>query len=113
MLQSEAKNAPKKIQDLWNMLKPLTVEYLSEKVQLVDADYKLINSEAEYAEWERYEFECYGLRHKQTGLDHGVVRGVKSKWILEGTFKDGQAHGLFRTIEEDSIIINLWKRLRA
>ena len=71
------------------MLKPLTVEYLTEKVQLVDAEFKLINAEADYAEWERYEFECSGLRNKQTGLDLGVVRGVKQKWILEGTFKDG------------------------
>ena len=43
-------------------------------------------------------------------MQHGIVRGVKPGGrIWDCTFKNGEKHGLCRTIDKDKVSIELWK----
>jgi hypothetical protein len=63
-----------------------------------------------YDAWEEDGVEMHGMRHLITGEEHGIVRYV---WpggrIIEGTYKNGQSHGLFRAVLQDEVYINLFK----
>ena len=51
-----------------------------------------------------------GMRHKTTGVPHGILRWVQSNGdIFAATFKDGKKHGLFRMVGRGYVCIKLYK----
>jgi hypothetical protein len=52
---------------------------------------------AEYQEWGAGRWRNYGMRHKVTGAEHGIVRKVYYNGrVIEATYLDGRKHGLCR-----------------
>ena len=51
------------------------------------------------------------MRHKQNGTSHGVIRAVKpnDNWVIEGTYRDGKAHGLVKSMNDKRVILTLHK----
>ncbi len=49
------------------------------------------------------------MKHKYTGLAHGIVKVVKpNEFIEEGTYKDGKVYGLVRTVFKDKVQVSLY-----
>lgn len=67
----------------------------------------------EYATWEQYGKQFFGMRRKVTHKRHGVVRIVEPNGpIIEATYKDGALHGLYRRIDKDGVRVQVSKNGR-
>lgn len=51
---------------------------------------------------------CYGMIHNETGLAHGIVRKVLGSYLMEATYRNGQQHGLNRSIRRN-VTVALYK----
>ena len=63
---------------------------------------------AVYDEWDAvHAGRYYGMRHKETGERHGIVRWVlPDGCIEESTWKNGEFHGFYRVIENHPFMSN-------
>ena len=79
-------------------------------IKMVDPLFSAVDAkESVFAAWEdEYHNSCAGMRHRKTGASHGVIRAVKpNDWVVEGTYKDGKAHGLVRSLNSSKVVLTL------
>ena len=74
----------------------------------------MFDGNGEYAEWDDFASDqpvkCFGMRHKASGLRHGIVREVHPNgYIEEASFKEGKNCGLVRYVDKESVAVGLWK----
>ena len=85
---------------MWEETHSRNVEIILNYYDKIEENGRLIDGESEYAEWEGIspgQTKCmyYGMRHKQSGEPHGLVRCISDSGHLgEGSFKQGQMHGI-------------------
>ena len=95
---------------IWPLIKPMSVEHFQAFWVTVEQDLRLFDIEnAGFEEWEDG-WQHIGMRHMQTGKRHGIARTVTPNgWVHEASFKHGVFHGLKRTCDKQSVIIQLFK----
>ena len=84
---------------------------LSKYAKKIDPEYPVLDSTlAEFAQWEQNGWQLHGMQHKFHGREHGIIRGVKeNSQVLEGTYKNGRAHGIRREVYDDKTIVSMWR----
>lgn len=96
----------------WKMLKPLDLTVLRKFWLLADPKEKRLElKRVSFTTWTDNDGLIYtGMKEKDTGLSHGVVRVIKpDKWVSERTYRKGQIHGLSRQVSKDSVRVMLFK----
>ena len=97
---------------MWNWIEPISCDLFEGYWNIVDEGKLLNTDEAMYAKWcnEKYNLECEGMKHKESGREHGIVRWVSPTGIIcEASYKDGKQHGLCRWIKKSSVYVSLCK----
>lgn len=93
-------------------MRPLDLAALKKYWVLADPDDQRLNLlSVGFTEWvDDQGYEYAGMKDKETGLEHGVVRVVKpNEWMAERTYRNGRIHGLNRLVSENSVRITLYK----
>ena len=97
---------------MWKWIEPISCDLFEGYWNIVDEGKLLNTDEAIYAKWcnEKYNLECEGMKHKESGREHGIVRWVSPTGIIcEACYKDGKQHGLCRWIKKSSVYVSLCK----
>ena len=112
LLRSEPVGVAHYVKALWRSQKRLNLEIFCRYAYMVDENYTPVDPKTcAFAAWDdEFGNSCAGMRGKKSGASHGVIRAVKpNDWVVEGTYKDGKAHGLVRSMNDQKIIITLHK----
>ena len=91
-------------------MKRTNIEVFVKYMKMVDPTFSIVDTNvSNFSAWEdEYGNSCAGMRHKKSGTSHGVIRAVKpNDWVVEGTYKDGKAHGLVRSMNADRVVVTL------
>ena len=95
---------------------PMTQLALFQKYwNLVESNYSMLDyANSRYEIWQEdfcgQRYQCHGMKHKVSGLRHGIVRWVMpGQWISEATYRNGERHGLMRDIYPKRVSISLFK----
>ena len=94
----------------WMNIKRVSIELFTKYLKMVDPLYSAVNAvESVFGAWtDEFKNSCAGMRHRKTGASHGVIRAVKlNNWVVEGTYKDGKAHGLVRSLNGEKTVFTL------
>ena len=96
---------------MWRQLRHLDLldfKYYWEKLQELGP---LIDPVESYFDvWEVNGIQFLGMRHRETGEKHGVVREVVPEYgIIEASYKNGQVNGLQRHVYSDRALVCLIK----
>ena len=105
---------------LWKRMTKLTIQLFKSYWERVESEINLFDSNNAYFDvWEfknpaaeegEAGIKYVGMRNRFTGLQHGIVRCLMpGGGIVEATFKDGCAHGLYRAIFAEKIWIRVCK----
>ena len=96
-LKSSPLDASSRCLVLWQKLRPMTIEMLEKFWRKIEPKLELWDVDCRYEEWLHGSSRFFGMRNKETGRAHGVVREIRSNgFIAECTYKDGKTHGLLR-----------------
>ena len=96
----------------WNGMKPLDLKTLKRFWILASPESpKLELKNVVFAEWtDLCGFENYGMKQRDSGLEHGTVRSVQpGELVSEGTFRNGQVHGLKREVGKNHVRVSLFQ----
>lgn len=109
-LNSDPTGAANDIKEFWKRMRSMDVELLTKYRKMVDPNTPNITpSQCDYSRWKTEGYIFSGLKHKYTGLAHGIVKVIKpDEFIEEGTYKDGKVYGLVRTVFRDKVQISLF-----
>jgi hypothetical protein len=90
---------------LWRMLRPLDANLLAKYYSLASPKEPNIDYLAsQFKYWKKGNYHCFGMVHKETEKEHGIVRIVKpGDWISEQTYKHGRVHGLNRAVMKNEV----------
>lgn len=94
----------------WKSLKRTNIELFVQYLKIIEPSFSIVDASVSgFSAWEdEYGNSCAGMRHKKSGASHGVIRAVKpNDWVVEGTYKEGKAHGLVRSMNADRVVITL------
>ena len=75
----------------------------------------IFSEDAVYGEWEEEneyqgKIKCRGMMHRKTGEKHGIVQEIwPVGWLKEGSFRNGEVHGLQRIVYSDKVRVQLFK----
>ena len=116
LMLKQFSKAPEGIEEtqlvMWNKMSriklPMLVKYwakIEPKLSLID------NSVVAYREWDnQFGTKYHGLRHRETGLKHGLVQwNLPNGSIFQGSYKFGRRHGLYIVIQADQVNIGLYR----
>lgn len=111
MLESEPIGAGEEETEHWNRITPLKVSLLTKWWNKANPEETLDLEKVELKQWkDHFGDECNGMKHKDTGKMHGVVRVVKKDdWIEERCYNQGVLSGLFRAIYKDEVIVRFYR----
>ena len=99
---------------LWKTLKPMSIELLQKYWSKVESNSPMVDW-PEFTVVNGYQpngFEEFrtGMRHYETGDNHGIVRTeYAGERVEEATYKQGKLHGLSRTVTNRDVMIELFK----
>ena len=119
MLETEPAGADQNAKSIWCKLKPLSIELFERYWRKVEPNLPLFDVvNAEYQEWrsKATNIRYFGMRHKVTGKEHGIVRiVVEDGWIKEESFLNGKIHGLSVSQYENDVevILDTQGKLKA
>ena len=101
VLSSDPVGANKKVRENFLKLNPLTIDLLERFWKQIEPELPLFNlNQALYEEWEHEwigrKLKTFGMRNKVTRVADGIARVIDptNGEMWEGTFSNGQMHGL-------------------
>ena len=110
MLKSEPMEASEGARLFWNELEPLSCELFQQFYAKASPDSPHMDvSNVEYKTWrDAHGYTYTGMKHKDTGKAHGIVRVVKQNDLFqEACYNHGVRHGLNRILSKDFIKLYL------
>ena len=96
---------------LWQLIHVNNVAQLINSYQRLEPDSMIVDGESKYDEWVGEHGKFFGMRHRETGKPHGLVRFVNEiGTITECTYKLGESHGLqIHYFLSDKVWVSLYK----
>ena len=111
LMREKVSGAGKADQRTFESLRPMTFEQVQKKWDEISPAAPFMTLQGSKVDsWEEGKTKLTGMRHAESGKKHGFVRQVnKGGWIVEGTYRDGNEHGLIRSIHNEMVCVSLFR----
>ena len=111
LMREKVSGAGKADQRTFDALRPMTFEQVQKKWDEISPLAPLMTLQGSKVDsWEEGNTKFIGMRHVESGKKHGFVRQInKGGWISEGTYRDGNEHGLVRSIHNEMVCVSLFR----